>query len=107
MQTRKEIRKISQIIRSILDLYLLPEDDISSCFRITVSFKYRLRTSRAIYNLLTKNWLKSNVWIPTGWYFFNIFIRTNSDVEGWHLRLNHLAQSRRGVNFYELIQFFI
>ena len=45
--------------------------------------------------------IKSRLWPPAAWSVFRSSIWTNSDVEGWHNRLNQ--QSRRGkLDIYQL-----
>ena len=43
-------------------------------------------------------WIEGN-WCPAGWSIYQCSVRTNSDVEGWHRRLNGLA-GRRSQPFY-------
>jgi hypothetical protein len=47
-------------------------------------------------------WLDSPVWAVTAWSGFWKSVRTNSDVEGWHNRVNTHAQ-KSNLQFYLLM----
>ena len=49
------------------------------------------------------NWLENVIWKPKFWSVYKQPVRTNNDVEGWHLRLN--KRGRDGCPpFYSLVQ---
>ncbi|XP_003381943.1 hypothetical protein Tsp_11043 [Trichinella spiralis] len=49
-------------------------------------------------------------WMPPDrlplWNVYNVNIRTNNDLEGWHFKINRLA-GKRHLGFYELLQLLI
>ncbi|KRY28672.1 hypothetical protein T01_12879 [Trichinella spiralis] len=49
-------------------------------------------------------------WMPPDrlplWNVYNVNIRTNNDLEGWHFKMNRLA-GKRHLGFYELLQLLI
>ncbi|KAG0717810.1 hypothetical protein GWK47_053698 [Chionoecetes opilio] len=47
-------------------------------------------------------WIDSSMWSPDTWSVFNMSVRTNNDVEGWHRRLN--SRSRANEHLYKLIE---
>ena len=48
-------------------------------------------------------WITSNTWPPSSWSVFMKAIRTNNDIEGWHLGLNRRASGKSQLPLYLLI----
>ena len=87
--------------RRLMALPLLPCEHIEPAFRILEG-----RVSNDIEHQLTtyiaNTWMTGQ-WKPKDWSVFNQTVRTNNDVEGWHLRIN--TRARRGkLQFYVLIE---
>ena len=51
---------------------------------------------------INATWMNSTVWTIPSWCVFNMSIRTNNDVEGWHRRLNQRLATN-DVPFYILV----
>ena len=50
-----------------------------------------------------RNWITSSTWPPSSWSVFMKSIRTNNDIEGWHLGLNRRASGKSQLPLYLLI----
>ncbi|KRZ19455.1 hypothetical protein T11_18069, partial [Trichinella zimbabwensis] len=55
----------------------------------------------ALFNYFREEWMTPNR-LPL-WNVYNVNIRTNNDLEGWHFKMNRLA-GKRHLGFYELLQ---
>ncbi|KRY22549.1 Uncharacterized protein T12_8111 [Trichinella patagoniensis] len=58
----------------------------------------------ALFNYFRVEWMPPDR-LPL-WNVFNVNIRTNNDLEGWHFKMNRLA-GKRHLGFYELLQLLI
>ncbi|KRX74686.1 hypothetical protein T06_11202 [Trichinella sp. T6] len=58
----------------------------------------------ALFNYFRVEWMPPDR-LPL-WNVFNVNIRTNNDLEGWHFKMNQLA-GKRHLGFYELLQLLI
>ena len=72
-----------------MSIHLIYYKDISFTFQILKSKismipKYENKLS-LLADYFEENWLKNTLWEPKCWSVFNQPIRTNNDVEGWHL----------------------
>ena len=53
---------------------------------------------------MSKQWFDNNTWSVGNWCAFRRVVRTNNDIEGWHLRINNRA-AKSNLNLYLLIPF--
>ena len=58
---------------------------------------------QSLVQYVRNTWIDSTLWPPSSWSVFKQSVRTNNDVEGRHLRLNHAA-NRAQLPLYLLIQ---
>lgn len=87
--------------RKLLNLNLLPENDIPKVFakierNATGLFK-------DLCNYIKKQWIISSRFPPSSWSVYRQPIRTNNDAEGWHNRFNQKAGIRANLQMYELL----
>ena len=59
---------------------------------------------RAFTGYVRDTWVDSTMWPPSAWSVFEQAIRTNNDVEGWHLGLNKRAAGKSQLPLYIMIQ---
>lgn len=91
-----------KFIRQCLALPCLPADQIKNQLS-------RLRTNATTAALqelmvyIAGTWIYSETWPTTSWSGYNMAIRTNNDVEGWHNALNRRASRRCHLPLYILI----
>ena len=50
-----------------------------------------------------RTWITCRTWPPSSWSVFMKSIRTNNDIEGWHLGLNRRASGKSQLPLYLLI----
>ena len=48
-------------------------------------------------------WINNTTWPPSTWSVYMKAIRTNNDIEGWHLGLNRRASGKSQLPFYLLV----
>ncbi|KRX13218.1 hypothetical protein T07_8539 [Trichinella nelsoni] len=58
----------------------------------------------ALFNYFRVEWMPPDR-LPL-WNVYNVNIRTNNELEGWHFKMNGLA-GKRHLGFYELLQLLI
>ena len=55
---------------------------------------------------MNSTWIvETSEWPPSSWSAYMKSIRTNNDVEGWHLRLNRQASGKSQLPFYLFCHF--
>ena len=82
-------------------LPFLPAEHIEAAFR-HIEEHASSGTQLELITYINDTWILGN-WNPKDWSIFNQAVRTNNDVEGWHLRINNRA--RRGqLQLYLLIE---
>lgn len=82
----------------------LPTSVIPTAFA-ELTRKSRLLTNNGLAELcdnVDRMWINDDMWAPTTWSVYRQDIRTNTDVEGWHRRLNFKSQ-RSSLPFYALL----
>ena len=84
-------------------LPFLPCEHIEPAFRILEG-----RVSNDMEHQLTtyidNTWIVGQ-WKPKDWSVFNQTVRTNNDVEGWHLRINTRAEHKIATFLFESCNF--
>jgi len=92
---------VHKFVRRILALPYLPLDAIPTAFE-----RLRRRVSNEqlvqLMDYVDSTWMKSSIWPPSSWCTYNVAVRTNNDVEGWHRDLNAQAISGE-LQFYLLV----
>ena len=87
--------------RKLMALPFLPAEHIEHAFRNLVEH-VSSGTELELATYIDTTWISGN-WHPNDWCIFNQAVRTNNDVEGWHLRINSRA-CRSQLQFYVLIE---
>ena len=78
-------------------LPLLPEEHIVAAFDRITKYVVEADATAGLHKLkklveyMRSTWIESNKFPPSSWCWFRKAVRTNNDVEGWHLRLIHVA----------------
>jgi hypothetical protein len=93
----KKVHEVSEFCRRLMSIHLIYYKDISFTFQILKSKismipKYENKLT-LLADYFEENWLKNTLWEPKCWSVFNQPIRTNNDVEGWHLRMKNKAKN--------------
>ena len=89
-------------IRKTMALPFLPANEIPDMHE-------RLQTMASTPKLqqfiqyVGSTWITGNTWPPSSWSIFMKSIRTNNDIEGWHLGLNRRASGKSQLPLYLLI----
>ena len=78
----------------------------SGCHPYTAFERLRRRVSNEqlvqLMDYVDSTWMKSSICPPSSWCTYNVAVRTNNDVEGWHRNLNAQAISGE-LHFYLLV----
>ena len=89
-------------IRKVMALPFLPADEIPEMYahleEIPESGKLQ-----DFMQYVGRTWITSRTWPPSSWSVFMKSIRTNNDIEGWHLGLNRRAAGKSQLPLYLLI----
>ena len=87
--------------RKLMALPFLPAEHIEAAFR-HIEEHASSGTQLELVTYINDTWILGN-WNPKDWSIFNQAVRTNNDVEGWHLRIN--TRARRGqLQLYLIIE---
>ena len=88
----------------MMALPYLPEREIGPMFRrLERDASTAELTDLARY--VERTWIvETSDWPPSSWSAYMKSIRTNNDVEGWHLRLNRQASGKSQLPFYLLVK---
>ena len=87
-------------IRKLMALLFLPAVLITTIFdELKVSAVTQPLVELCAY--IQDTWIENTLWTPTSWSVYNMSIRTNNDVEGWHRRLN--TTGREHMPLYRLV----
>ena len=95
---------VYKYIRKLMALPFLPYCQISPMFlRLQVEAQKEPLQSLVAY--IRRQWIESTVFLPNNWSVYQMAIRTNNDIEGWHNALNRRASGQCGLSLYSLIEF--
>ena len=89
-------------VRQLMALPFLPEGEISPMFE-------QLRAQAATDQLkqfaeyIAETWINSITWPPSCWSVFQMVVRTNNGIEGWHKGLHRRASGKWSMPFYLLL----
>ena len=92
-----------RFLRKMMALPFLPEVDIVPMF----TRLERQASTTALQDFtqyVQSTWIESRTWPPSTWSVFMQSVRTNNDLEGWHMGLNRRASGKSDLPFYLLIQ---
>ena len=59
---------------------------------------------RDLVNYIERQWIESTLFPPKDWSVYRQPVRTNKDIEGWHLALSRRAGGQSGLPLYLLIE---
>lgn len=93
---------INSYIKELLALCYIPAEHIKQSFEKLAS-RAQLADPKIqeLIAYIRSTWIDGNMWSPNTWSVFNMSVRTNNDVEGWHRRLN--TRGRANEHLYKLI----
>ena len=87
--------------RKLMALPFLSAEHIETAFR-NIQEVSSNRVEEELTTYIGNTWITGQ-WQPRDWSVFNQSVRTNNDVEGWHMKIN--TRARRGqVQLYLLIK---
>nr|XP_039261723.1 uncharacterized protein LOC120337887 [Styela clava] len=84
-------------IKHVMALCYIPPMFITSRFK---SLKEKMQT-QGLRRIFSKHKLYNSVWTPNDCSVFDVEIRTNNHLEGWHRHFNSIT--RKNMPFYSLI----
>ena len=64
---------------------------------------YHTARLEKLVGYVSRTWIRNVLWPPTAWSAYQLPVRTNNDVEGWHNRLKKKARKRL-LNVYLLVR---
>ncbi|KXJ14014.1 hypothetical protein AC249_AIPGENE4116 [Exaiptasia diaphana] len=88
----KEDEGYHKYIRKLFALLFIPEEEIQVQFQ-RLADDAGTDTLKTFVGYINCQWIESTVFPPKNWCVYGQPIRTNNDVEGWHLALNSRAKS--------------
>ncbi|CAG2215733.1 unnamed protein product [Mytilus edulis] len=95
-------KAVNVFIKKVLALPYLPAGHIIPAYRqLTVP----PTASPLLHHLvayINRAWLQCSVWSVAQWSVYQLSIRTNNDVEGWHRRFNGKANGKK-LHFYKIV----
>ncbi|XP_077969826.1 uncharacterized protein LOC120330887 isoform X2 [Styela clava] len=88
------------LIKHVMALCYIPTMFITPRFK---SLKEKMHTQdlKNFAEYFQNTWLYNSVWTPKDWSVFDVEIRTNNHLEGWHRHFNSIT--RKNMPFYSLI----
>ena len=94
---------VYKYIRKLMALLFLPHRQISPMFiRLQVAAQTEPLQNLVAY--IRQQWIESTVFLPSNWSVYQMAIRTNNDIAGWHNALNRRASGQCGLSLYSLIE---
>ena len=96
----RENDAMHRYLRQLMALPFLPAAQIQETFD---NLRTRANTDslRSLVSYMDRQWFRNSVIPIESWSVFQLSVRTNNDVEGWHTRLNQKSNDGRGI--YRLI----
>ena len=76
-----------KLCRQLMALPYLPEEHLTPMFQ-SLCAKVNSKLLRKFMEYIEQTWIHGAVSVPKMWSVFNQAVRTNTDVEGWQLKLN-------------------
>ena len=89
-------------IRKVMALPFLPAEQIPAMYTRLQAMASTQKLQQ-LMQYVGRNWITSSTWPPSSWSVFMKSIRTNNDIEGWHLGLNRRASGKSQLPLYLLI----
>ena len=84
-------------------LPFLPEHEISQMFD-RLQIKATTPPPQKKVEYISNTWVNSSTWPPSTWSIFDMSVRTNNDIEGWHNRINKRAAGKCNLPFYLFVK---
>ncbi|KAK3089542.1 hypothetical protein FSP39_004440 [Pinctada imbricata] len=88
-------------IRQLMALPFLPPRHIPPAFD-NLSTRASSTSLQSLVDYMRRQWISNPVFPVDSWSVYQLTVRTNNDIEGWHTRLNQKSGGAPGV--YRLIQ---
>ena len=90
-----------KMLRKLMCLSYIPEEFIVSKFNEIKCELLEKNLYADLLDYMEKTYIYGNIWKPKYWSVYNMTVRTNNNVEGWHSRLNTVVKANE--NFYNLV----
>ncbi|XP_046543325.1 uncharacterized protein LOC124253565 [Haliotis rubra] len=93
---------IHKFMRKLMSLLFLPAADVTRLFH---KISDRVPTHgklRQLMDYFESQWISHSIFTPRTWSVFNIAVRTNNCVEGWHRRINNKV-GEQSLGLYRLM----
>ena len=94
---------VYRYIRKLVALPFLPHHEIRQMF-MRLSVQAETQPLRNLTGYIQEQWIDGATFHPRDWSVFQLPIRTNNDIEGWHNALNRRAGGKSKLQFYLLIE---
>ena len=94
---------VYRYIRKLMALPFLPHHEIRQMF-MRLSVQAETQPLRNLTGYIQEQWIDDATFHPRDWSVFQLPIRTNNDIEGWHSALNRRAGGKSKLQFYLLIE---
>ena len=91
----------ASVLKKVHDIAISPSGTHIASIRKAERLSYIGKANR-FHRIYGKTWIRNSVWNVESWCVFNLSVRTNNDVEGWHRRLNYRA-NKANLPLYTLI----
>ncbi|CAG2198539.1 unnamed protein product [Mytilus edulis] len=95
-------KAVNVFIKKVLALPYLPAGHIIPAYRQLTVPPTASPLLHQLMNYINRAWLQCSVWSVAQWSVYQLSIRTNNDVEGWHRRFNGKANGKK-LHFYKIV----
>lgn len=89
-------------IRKVMALPFLPAEEIPGMFAHLKGVAATPKLQQFV-QYVGRTWITGTTWPPSSWSIYMKAIRTNNDIEGWHLGLNRRASGKSQLPLYLLV----
>ncbi|CAG2238335.1 unnamed protein product [Mytilus edulis] len=95
-------KAVNVFIKKVLALPYLPAGHILPAYRQLTVPPTASPLLHQLMAYINRAWLQCSVWSVAQWSVYQLSIRTNNDVEGWHRRFNGKANGKK-LHFYKIV----
>ncbi|CAG2199232.1 unnamed protein product [Mytilus edulis] len=95
-------KAVNVFIKKVLALPYLPAGHIIPAYRQLTVPPTASPLLHQLMAYINRAWLQCSVWSVAQWSVYQLSIRTNNDVEGWHRRFNGKANGKK-LHFYKIV----
>lgn len=94
---------VYKYIRKLMALPFLPRRQISPMF-LRLQVEAQTEPLQSLVAYIRLQWIESTVFLPNNWSVYRQAVRTNNDIEGWHIALSRRVGGQCGLSLYSLIE---